>query len=189
MNWPNFAVTNGQQAPAPARVQSAPSCPDQVALIKAHWTEVETASYAIQRPAIVSRVLVQLENRFWRSQPIGPVVERGGRIWATADSAAMSAILSPLSLDQRHMAVEPIHEARRRQAYRQEYAHRHQDHFDRLARLIEHGAREDAHKIRVADGDSQGRILSEVQKLARQGRDDDAEGLRDDHEPQHLTWG
>ncbi len=38
----------------------------------------------------------------------------------------------------------------------------------------------------IADGDGQRGVLGEVEILARQRRNDDAQRLRDDHEPQHL---
>ena len=58
--------------------------------------------------------------------------------------------------------------------------------LDRLAGLVEHGAGEDLHEVRIADGDRKRRVLGQVEILAGQRRDDDAHRLRDHHEAQGL---
>src|SRR5690606_15747727 len=93
MNWPNFAVTNGQQAPVSGPEQAEPSWPVHVALMNAQFTTPAITRYAIYSPISVRIVLLTLENRFALAQAIGPVVMRGGgRILVRDDSAAMSDI-------------------------------------------------------------------------------------------------
>ncbi len=92
-----------------------------------------------------------------------------------------------LPLHQRHARIEPVHPEGRGEADGQEHAHGDEDHFDRLSGLVQDGAREHAHEIRVADGHGERGVFGEVQILARQRRDDDAHGLRDGDEPQRLA--
>ena len=60
-------------------------------------------------------------------------------------------------------------------------------HLDRLPGLVQHRAGKDLHKIGIADGHRQRRVLGDVEVLARQRRDDDAHRLRDDDQPQRLA--
>src|SRR5262252_2351334 len=93
-------------------------------------------------------VLVKLENKFVRIQAIGPTTEAGG-LRAAGTGLAMAMLLP---LHQRHATIEPIHGERGGKADREEYGHSDQDHLDRLPRLVEHRAGEDADEIGIADG-------------------------------------
>ena len=66
--------------------------------------------------------------------------------------------------------------------------HGDQDHLHRLPGLVQHRAGEHADEIGIGDGDSQRGVLDQVEIVARQRRNDDAHGLRDDHEAQRLAW-
>ena len=62
------------------------------------------------------------------------------------------------------------------------------DHdLDRLSGLVENGAHEDLHQVRITDRHREGRVLGEVEILAGQRRNDHAHRLRDHHEPQGLA--
>ena len=65
--------------------------------------------------------------------------------------------------------------------------HGDEDHLDRLSGLVQHGAGEHADEVGIGDGHGQRGVLGQVEIVARQRRNDDAHGLRDDHEAQHLA--
>src|SRR2546430_14463904 len=89
MNWANLAVMNGQQAPAPSRVQALPSSPVKVAVRMPQETMLETTQYAMRRPITVRMVLPQLENRLARSHASGPTTDFGGRSAGAAGGAVL----------------------------------------------------------------------------------------------------
>src|SRR5262245_20593671 len=93
MNWANLLVMNGQQAPAPSRVQAEPSAPTNVAVTIPQEMMVETTQYTMRRPITVRRVLPQLENRLVRSHATGPTTDLGGR--STGAAVALSATIAP----------------------------------------------------------------------------------------------
>ena len=79
------------------------------------------------------------------------VARRTKAISATArsPSAMVMGLASPF--DQRHAAVVEVHDRGRRQADDEVDEHRDGHDLDGLACLVEHGAREDLHQVRVTD--------------------------------------
>ena len=90
----------------------------------------------------------------------------------------------PSPFHQGDAAVVPIHQQRRHKADGEIDRHGDGDDFDRLAGLVEHGAGEDLHQVRITNGDRQRRVLGQVQILAGKRRDDHAHRLRHHHKPQ-----
>ncbi len=116
-------------------------------------------------------------KRLRRSQTRAPVVEPGGgRPAAPSVSLAVrSVIASPL--DQGDAPVVPVHRQRDHQADCPIGQHGDGDALDRLAGLVQDRAGEDVDEVRVTDGHRQGRVLGDVEILAGERRNDDAQRL------------
>ena len=76
--------------------------------------------------------------------------------------------------------------SRREQAGRQIDNQQDGEHLDGLAGLVVHRAAR-IHEVGVADGNGQRRVLGQVQILAGERRNDDAQRLRNDDEAQRLA--
>ena len=140
-------------------------------------------------------MLSGLENRFSRSQPIAPDCGRaaaaaarsawcGRRLASAVASVGRDVAQRSTSGDA---AVVEIHQPRRDEADGEIDRHGDDDHLDRLAGLVEHGAGENLHQVRIADGDRERRVLGQVEILAGQRRDDHPHRLRHHHEAQRRT--
>src|SRR6185312_6929430 len=111
---------------------------------------------------IVNAMLNGVEIKLARSQPIAPVIDRGGgsasigcirtkRISATARSPSDMVMKRSSPFHQSHAAVVDVHRQRRAEADRQIDQHGDRDHLDRLPGLIEHRAGEDLNEVRITD--------------------------------------
>ena len=103
MNWPNFALMNGQQAPL-ALTQASRLSPVQTASINIKRTSGGTISRIKRTLKIVIVMLNGPEMRCSRAQPINPRFAGGGRLAAKSSrrtngpipaSAAISLIAPP----------------------------------------------------------------------------------------------
>src|ERR1700674_4133887 len=150
MSWPNFALTNGQQAPvAPrhaSRVSPCHTASTTRKRIAGHSTVISTA-----RLTSVSAACSGVANSRQRSQAISPRSARGGgrrgAMRRRTEAAAMSALHPCVR------AVVPVHGGGGGKRDRQIHQHGNGDDLGRLAGLIERSAGEEREEIGVADGD------------------------------------
>src|SRR4029079_18495262 len=170
MKYGNRSRTNGQQAPISrcwtVQRQASRSFPLHTASITKNRTISGTAQASSSTISTVSAMLNGVDRRFARNQAIGPVIAAGGgcgsivarrtkAISATARSPSAMVMGAASPFHQRHAAVVDVHDQRRRQADDEIDEHRDGHDLDCLASLVEHGAREDLHQVRVTDGNGQ----------------------------------
>ena len=111
------------------------------------------------------------ENKFSLTQSSTPLVRCGAACCCKIVSRINRVwIISPLH--QRNALVEPVHERRCQETKGQINKHRHRHHLDGLPRLVQNSPRKHIHKIGIADGDAQRRILGQAQRFAVQWRHD-----------------
>jgi len=91
------------------------------------------------------------------------------------------------SSDQGDFTVVPIHKERDPQADHEINRHGHGNHFNGLASLIENRAHKHRNQLRIGNGYRERRVLSEIQVLAGQWRDDDPKRLWDNNKAEGVS--
>src|SRR6185437_3678160 len=138
------------------------SAPLHTASNSKNFTRFGTIQSSSSTTIMVSAILNGVDSKFSRSQPMAPVMRAGGgccaicarrtnAISVTARSPSAMVMEAPSPFHQRDPAVVDVHEERRRQADGDIDQHGNGHDLLCLAGLVEHGAGEHLHEIRIAD--------------------------------------